>query len=138
MDIFNLTKPFPSEERYSLTGQIRRSSRSIPENIAEGYGRRQYPKAFVNKTSDTEGECTGTRVGLDFSKNCGFPSAENQRTIISDCDEIGKMLGAIVHHRERFTLDNNSLTSEDNNYAASCRLLLLAAPPSCQLQNLAS
>ena len=60
MEIFHLTKSFPSEERYSLTDQIRRSSRSVPANIAEGYRKRQYPRMFVNKLSDSDGEATET------------------------------------------------------------------------------
>lgn len=62
MEIFYLSKSFPAEERYSLTDQIRRSSRSVPANIAEGYRKRQYPKAFVNKMSDADGEATETTL----------------------------------------------------------------------------
>ncbi len=62
MDIFNLSKSFPKDEKYSLTDQIRRSSRSVAANIAEGFRKRQYPKMFVNKLADSDGEATETQV----------------------------------------------------------------------------
>jgi len=76
LEIFRLTKTFPLEERYSLTDQIRRSSRSVAVNIAEGYRKRQYPKAFVNKLSDSDGEATETQIWLEFSRDCGYLSLE--------------------------------------------------------------
>jgi four helix bundle protein len=66
--IFIITKDFPVEEKYSLTDQIRRSSRSICTNFAEGYRKRSYPKHFVLKMSDADSECSETKVWLDFQK----------------------------------------------------------------------
>ena len=74
MEIFNLTKSFPKEELYSLTDQIRRSSRSVAVNIAEGFRKRQYSKVFLNKLSDSDGEATETQVWLDFALDCGYLS----------------------------------------------------------------
>lgn len=71
MEIFHLSKNFPIEERYSLTDQIRRSSRSVAVNIAEGYRRRQYPNAFSNKMSESDAEATETQVWLEFSSDFG-------------------------------------------------------------------
>ena len=72
MDIFEVTKSFPPEERYSLTDQIRKSSRSVAANIAEAWKRRQYPKMFISKTIDSASEAAETEVWLDFSKDCGY------------------------------------------------------------------
>ena len=71
MEIFNESKSFPKEEVYSLTDQIRRSSRSICTNVGEGYRKRIYPKHFVSKMSDADGECTETMIWLNFAKDCG-------------------------------------------------------------------
>ncbi|MGH9820830.1 MAG: four helix bundle protein [Pyrinomonadaceae bacterium] len=79
MEIFEISKIFPKEERYSLTDQIRRSSRSVAANIAEGYRKRQYPNAFANKMSDADGESTETQVWLDVSKDCGYIGPINFR-----------------------------------------------------------
>src|ERR1700755_704390 len=76
MEIFHLTKSFPREERYSLTDQIRRSSRSVAANIAEAYRKRQYTKAFINKVSDADGEATETQVWLNISKDCNYLDAD--------------------------------------------------------------
>jgi four helix bundle protein len=72
MEIFEITRTFPKEERYSLTDQIRRSSRSVPANVAEGYRKRQYPNAFASKMSDADGEGTETQVWLDVSRDCRY------------------------------------------------------------------
>ncbi|HEV8259355.1 MAG TPA: four helix bundle protein, partial [Burkholderiales bacterium] len=72
MEIFNETKFFPKDERYSLTDQIRRSTRSVTANIAEGFRKRQYPKMFVSKLADADGEATETQVWLDFARDCGY------------------------------------------------------------------
>jgi four helix bundle protein len=72
MDIFAAKKLFPKEERYSLTDQVRRSSRSVAANIAEGFRKRQYLKMFVSKLADADAEATETQVWLDFSFDCGY------------------------------------------------------------------
>src|SRR5687768_7867861 len=76
MRIFELSRQFPSEEKYSLTDQIRRSSRSICANIAEGWRRRRYPAVFINKMSEPEGEAAETQSWLQFSVRCGYLPAE--------------------------------------------------------------
>jgi four helix bundle protein len=72
MEIFNITKTFPKEEVFSLTSQIRRSSRSVSANLAEAFRKRRYEKAFVSKLSDSEGEAAETQVWLDYSYKCGY------------------------------------------------------------------
>ena len=72
MQIYEITKTFPSEERYSLTDQIRRSSRSVCANIAEAWRKRRYPASFVSKLSDADTEAAETQVWLDFALHCGY------------------------------------------------------------------
>jgi len=72
MEIFKITMTFPKEEKYSLTDQIRRSSRSVSTNIVEAFRKRRYPKSFVSKLSDSEGEAAETQVWLDYAKECGY------------------------------------------------------------------
>ena len=74
MEIFELTKNFPAEEKYSMVDQMRRSSRSVCANIAEGWRKRRYPAHFVSKLSDSEGEAEETRVWLEFSLRCKYIS----------------------------------------------------------------
>jgi len=103
MEIFQESKKFPTEEKYSLTDQIRRSSRSVPTNIGEGYRRKQYPKMFVSKMSDADGEGTETQVWIDFAEACGYISKELQSEWLEGYEEIGRMLGGMIAHPERFT-----------------------------------
>ena len=70
MEIFELSRSFPKEETYSLTDQIRRSSRSVSANIAEAFRKRQYPKSFISKLNDSESEAAETQVWLDYSLSC--------------------------------------------------------------------
>ena len=103
MDIFNLSKSFPKEEKYSLTDQIRRSSRSVTANIAEGFRKRQYPKMFVSRLADADGEATETQVWLDFGKDCEYLNPEKHKELIKGYEEVGKMLGAMMSMPEKFT-----------------------------------
>lgn len=103
MEIFHLSKSFPPEERYSLTDQIRRSSRSVAVNIAEGYRKRQYPKAFVNKLSDADGEGTETQVWLKFSCDSQYLAAGIVERLVGEYQEVGRMLGGMISHPEKFT-----------------------------------
>jgi four helix bundle protein len=103
MTIFNLSNSFPREERYSLTDQIRRSSRSIAANIAEGYRKRQYPKMFVSKLADADGETAETQIWLDFALDCGYLSPEQHRSLLQGYEEVGRMLGAMLAAPEKFS-----------------------------------
>lgn len=102
MEIFHLSKKFPQEERYSLTDQIRRSSRSVAVNIAEGYRKRQYSKMFVSKLADSDGELAETQSWLDFSLDCGYISAESHRDLISRYELVGRMIGNMIQDPTRF------------------------------------
>ena len=103
MEIFNETKRFPVEERYSLTDQIRRASRSVPSNIGEGYRKRRYPRLFISKMADADGEATETQVWLDFSFECGYLSQARQLELRKGYEEVGRMLGGMIAHPERFS-----------------------------------
>ena len=102
MENFELSKDFPPEERYSLTDQIRRSSRSVAVNIAEGYRKRQYVKVFANKMSDSDGEATETQVWLDFARDCKYLKIEDYQRLTNGYEEVGKMLGSMITHPEKF------------------------------------
>jgi four helix bundle protein len=102
MDIFNASKSFPKEEKYSLTDQIRRSSRSIAANIAEGFRKRQYPKMFVSKLADADGEATETQVWLDFARDCNYLSPDLHAELIQGYEDVGKMLGSMMSMPEKF------------------------------------
>ncbi len=103
-DVFQITKGFPKEERYSLTDQIRRSSRSVCSNIAEAYGKRMYPKHFVSKLTDSDAECSETLVWIDFSYDCGYINKEQKAYFIRKYEEVGKMLGSMIRSPEKFTI----------------------------------
>ena len=91
MEIFHLTKLFHREELYSLTNQIRRSSRSVPANIAEGFRKRRYPNLFVSKLADSDGEATETQVWLDFSLHCGYMSKTDRDRLTAGYEEVGNV-----------------------------------------------
>ena len=102
MHIFKETKTFPQEECYSLTGQIRRSSRSVAANIAEGFRKRQYPNMFGSKLADADAEGTETQVWLDFARDCGYLSTEHHKELVAQYEGIGMMLHSMIEHPERF------------------------------------
>jgi four helix bundle protein len=102
MQIFNESKSFPKDERFSLTSQIRRSSRSVAANIAEGFRKRQYPNMFVSKLADSDAEATETQVWLDFARDCGYLSTEHHNDLVARYEEIGRMLHAMIENPERF------------------------------------
>ena len=103
MEVFEVSKSFPREERYSLTDQIRRSSRSVPTNIAVGYRKRRYPKLFVLKITDADGEGTETQVWLDFSRDHGYLAVDKHDELIAGYEEVGRMLGSMIAHPDRFS-----------------------------------
>jgi len=102
MEIFHLTKHFPREEIYSLTDQIRRSSRSVAANLAEGFRKRRYPNMLVNKLTDCDGEATETQVWLDFSLDCGYMSRENYDHLTAGYEEVGRMLSGMMANPDKF------------------------------------
>jgi four helix bundle protein len=102
MEIFLISKEFPKEERYSLTDQIRRSSRSVCSCIGEAYRKRQYEAHFVSKSSDADSENTETRVWLDFSKACSYISAEVWKELERKADEVGRLLNHMIENPKNY------------------------------------
>jgi len=102
MEIFQVTQAFPKEEKYSLTDQIRRSSRSITSNIAEAWSKRIYPKSFVSKLSDSLGEEYETENWLDYSRDCNYINTETYSKLMENYAEIRKMLISMINNPEKF------------------------------------
>jgi four helix bundle protein len=100
MRIYELSKRFPPEERYSLTGQIRRSSRSVCGNIAEGWRKRHYPASFVSKLSDADAESAETRVWLAFAKECGFIDPQVESELQAEYRHTEAQLTTMINHPE--------------------------------------
>jgi len=103
LEIFEISKGFPKEEVYSLTDQIRRSSRSVCTNIAEAYRKKRYPKNFTSKICDADGESSETMVWIDFAGDCQYISPEIHKSLIVGYAEVGKMLGSMANNPEKFT-----------------------------------
>jgi four helix bundle protein len=102
MNIFNVSKKWPVEERYSLTDQIRRSSRSVCANIAEGWRKRRYPASFVSKLSDADTEAGETLVWLEFALKCGYLNESNYNDLIEKYDYICGQLVTMINQSDRW------------------------------------
>ena len=102
MEIFEISKDFPKEEKYSLIDQMRRSSRSVTSNIAEAWARKRYVKSFVNKLTDSLGEEFETEVWLDYSLDCKYIPIETHTRILADYDEVRKMLISIINKPDKW------------------------------------
>ncbi|MBE9510837.1 MAG: four helix bundle protein [Bacteroidetes bacterium] len=96
MDVFELSKRFPNEEKYSLTDQIRRSSRSVSSNIAEAWRKRRYPKSFISKLSDSEGEAAETQVWLNYALACKYIDVEKHDNLYDKYDHIISMIVKMI------------------------------------------
>src|SRR5687767_5482823 len=92
MRIFEISKSFPAEEKYSLIDQMRRSSRSVPANIAEDYRKRVFPRHFHSKLTDCDAENSETQVWIEFCYQCQYISTETYSSLLVETDEIGKLL----------------------------------------------
>jgi four helix bundle protein len=104
MKIFEVSKAFPKEETYSLTDQIRRSSRSVCANLAEGWRKRRYSLAFISKLSDSEAEAAETQTWLQFAVKCGYLSAAAAKDLYKDYDVIIGMLVSMITHPDQWKL----------------------------------
>mgnify|MGYP003561275811 CR=1 FL=1 len=102
MKIFEMTKSFPKEEIYSLTDQIRRSSRSVSVTIAEAYRKRIYPKNFYSKLTDSDAENSETQVWLAFAFECQYISKNLFEELTSESQEIGKLINYMILNPEKF------------------------------------
>ncbi len=102
MKIFELSKRFPTEEKFALTSQIRRSSRSVCLNLREAWAKRRYEAHFVSKLTDSDGENSETDSSLDFARDCEYISTDEHRVLTSNCVEIGRMLSGMMKKSSSF------------------------------------
>lgn len=102
MEIFEISKNFPKEEKYSLTDQIRRSSRSVTSCIAESWSRRRYVKSFVNKLVEALGEEFETETWLDYSIDCKYVEHDIHSGLITGYEEVRKMLISMINNPEKW------------------------------------
>jgi four helix bundle protein len=102
MKIFEITKSFPKEEMYSLTDQIRRSSRSVPANIAEAYRKRVYPKHFHSKLTDSDAENSETQVWLEFALKCNYINKNTHNELLNESNEVGKLINYMILNPQKF------------------------------------
>ena len=103
MEIFHLSKKFPTEEKYSLTDQIRRSSRSVNANITEAWRKRRYEKSFINKLNDAEGEAAETQNWLDFAFACKYIDEEIYLDLYKKYDEVLAIIVSMTVNSEKWT-----------------------------------
>ncbi len=104
MKVFESSKGFPKEERYSLTDQVRRSSRSVCANLAEAWRKRRYKASFVSKLSDSETEAAETQVWLQFAVKCGYLTRSAAAELYKEYDQIIGMLVRMMNQSETWTL----------------------------------
>jgi four helix bundle protein len=106
MRIFEATKRFPPEERYALTSQIRRSSRSVCLNLREAWAKRRYAAHFLSKLTDCDAELNETGSSLDFARDCGYITIQEHESFTEQCLDVGKMLGSMIRKYEEFVIDS--------------------------------
>lgn len=102
MEVFHLSKSFPAEEKYSLTDQIRRSSRSVCANFAEAYRKRRYVNHFISKLTDCDAENSETNVWLEFALKCNYITEEQYISLIQKNNEVGKIINFMINNPEKF------------------------------------
>src|SRR6187402_2518169 len=95
-EIFEISKGFPKEEMFSLTDQIRRSSRSVGAQIAEAWAKRKYEKPFVSKLTDADGEQLETQHWIEVASDCCYLSKEAADNVLQNCASIGRMLNSMI------------------------------------------
>lgn len=111
-EIFHLTKEFPREEAYSLTDQIRRSSRSIGAQIAEAWGKRRYERHFISKLTDADGEQYETQHWIDTAKDCEYLTPRQAVELTQNCAEIGRLLGGMIAKSHLFCKPSENVLKE--------------------------
>ncbi len=107
MRVFELSKKFPPEEKFALTGQIRRSSRSVCLNLREAWAKRRYEAHFVSKLTDCDGENSETDSSLDFARDCDYINSEEHKETTATCQEVGRMLGSMIKNPGSFLLTHH-------------------------------
>ncbi|MBU2506647.1 MAG: four helix bundle protein [Bacteroidetes bacterium] len=108
LEIFETTKTFPKEEKYALTSQVRRSSRSVCLNLREAWAKRRYEAHLISKLTDCDGENSETDSSLDFAKDCNYISAEVHKNLTDQVLEVGKMLGSMIKNPTSFLIKSDN------------------------------
>ncbi len=106
MDVFSISRQWPSEERYALIGQIRRSTRSVCSNLREAWAKRRYEAHFVSKLTDADGENSETDTWLDFAKDCGYIEFGTHERLSGECQIVGGMLGSMLRNPTPFLINH--------------------------------
>ena len=104
MEVFVASKSFPAQEKYSLTDQIRRFSRSVCANLREAWAKRRYLAHFVSKLTDADGENAETETWIDFARDCKYLSQQDHALFADKCHEVGAMLGSMINDPTSFIL----------------------------------
>jgi four helix bundle protein len=115
-EIFRITKSFPKEEIYSLTDQIRRSSRSVGENISEAWAKRRYEKHFISKLTDSDGEQMEIQHWIETALDCNYIDQVTRKQLLDTCLEIGRMLGGMMAKAGLFCGDPKAIDEEIAEY----------------------
>jgi len=105
MEIFRISKSFPAVEKFSLTSQIRNSSRSVSANLTEAFRKRRYPKAFISKLSDAETEAAETQTWLEFARDCDYIPTEQCELFCKQYDNVIGMIVNMIHSPEKFVIN---------------------------------
>ena len=113
-EIFMVTRSFPKEKVYSLTDQVRRSSRSIGAQVAEAWARRRYEKHFVSKLADADGEQLETQHWIEVATDCGYIEPGQAAQLLAKCAEVGRMLGIMIYKPEPFLLGQEPTVREES------------------------
>ena len=106
MELFQLTKKLPEDEKFGLISQVRRSSRSVCSNIGEGYRKRKYPAHFISKTTDADMENSETQVWLDYALACEYIGKDKFDELFSKSEEVGKLLNHMITFPEKYSNKN--------------------------------
>jgi four helix bundle protein len=102
MSVFEVSKHFPKEEKFSLTDQVRRSSRSVCANLREAWAKRRYEAHFISKVTDADGENGETDTWLDFALTCGWLSGDKHKELAELCQDVGALLGRMISNPTTF------------------------------------
>ena len=102
MKIYEISKRFPKEETYSLTDQVRRSSRSVCSSLAEGHRKRLYPAHFVSKTSDADMENAETQTWIEFALACKYINQQEQESLLNLSEQVGNLLNHMIRNPEKY------------------------------------
>ena len=104
MELFTASKSWPTEEKFALTGQIRRSSRSVCANLREAWAKRRYEAHFISKLTDCDGENSETDTWIDYAYDCGYITDQERKNFSETCRSIGGMLGSMINNASSFLI----------------------------------